>query len=89
MFLTEHDGGILGIMGNVMHALAGGGGRSFDSRIDAFVLGCPCLAAIIGAEETGGRHADPHAVRVFCIGQNGVRAEAAEAWHQLLRRDGC
>src|SRR6185369_15586916 len=82
--LAEHHAGVVRIVRHAVHALAGRGWRRVDRRIDAFVLRLPRLAAVVGAEEAGGRNADPHAVRILRVAQDRVRAKAAKAWRPIF-----
>src|SRR5690349_8141743 len=84
MLLAEHHAGVARIVLHAVHALARRGWRRVDRRIDAFVLRLPRLAAVGGAEEAGGRNADPHAVRILRVAQDRVRAKAAKAWRPIF-----
>lgn len=77
---------VLRIVRDVVHTLARGGWRGLNGRVDTLVLRRPGLAAVIGAEEPGSGYADPHAVRVLRVRQDGMRAKSAETRHPAIAR---
>ncbi len=79
VFLAEQHIRVRRVVRYAVNTLTGRGGSGLHRRVHTLVLPVPGLTAIIGAEEAGSRDADPHAVGIVAVRQNGVSAKAAEA----------
>src|SRR5215469_9992827 len=67
MFLPEQDRGVVWIVDDVMHALAGARRFLVDAGINALVLRRPRSAAVVGPKKAGRGNAHPHPIRILGV----------------------